>query len=30
MDRAFEDSEVVKVLNGDKAPGPDGFSLAFF
>jgi hypothetical protein len=33
MVRAFEESEafeVVKALNGDKALGYDGFSLAFF
>jgi hypothetical protein len=33
LERAFEESEVlevVKALNSDKAPGPDGFSLAFF
>ena len=23
-------SEVVKAMNGDKASGPDGYSLAFF
>jgi len=30
--KVFEESEVcevVKALNGDKAPSPDGFSLAF-
>ena len=33
LDRRFELDEVfraVKELEGDKAPGPDGFSLAFF
>ena len=33
LDRAFTEEEVfeaVKHMNGDKAPGPDGFSLAFF
>ena len=33
LDRAFTKEEVfeaVKQMNGDKAPGPDGFSLAFF
>jgi hypothetical protein len=33
LERAFEEEEVKKVvsaLNGDKAPGPDGFSMAFF
>jgi hypothetical protein len=33
LERAFEESEVVKVvkaLNGDKALGLDGFSMAFF
>jgi hypothetical protein len=32
LERAFEEEEVKKVLsamNGDKAPGPDGFSMAF-
>jgi hypothetical protein len=31
--RDFEEKEVwevVKAMNGDKAPGPDGFSMAFF
>ena len=33
LDRPFEEEEVVGVINdfnGDKAPGPDGFSMAFF
>jgi hypothetical protein len=33
LERAFEDEEVKKVvsaMNGDKAFGPDGFSMAFF
>uniref|UniRef100_A0A2N9GEX2 Reverse transcriptase domain-containing protein n=1 Tax=Fagus sylvatica TaxID=28930 RepID=A0A2N9GEX2_FAGSY len=33
LDRPFEESEIVHVVqgcNGDKASGPDGFSLAFF
>jgi hypothetical protein len=33
LERAFEESEIfemVKTLNGDKALGLDGFSLAFF
>uniref|UniRef100_A0A2N9EQD7 Reverse transcriptase domain-containing protein n=1 Tax=Fagus sylvatica TaxID=28930 RepID=A0A2N9EQD7_FAGSY len=33
LDRPFELDEVVQVLKGlqgDKAPGPDGFSMAFF
>jgi hypothetical protein len=33
LEREFEESEVYEVvrnLNGDKALGPDGFSLAFF
>jgi hypothetical protein len=33
LERAFEEEEVRKVvsaMNGDKAPGPDGFSIAFF
>ena len=33
MVRPFDEEEAVRVLkgfNGDKAPGPDGFSLAFF
>jgi hypothetical protein len=32
LERDFEESEVfevVQAMNGDKAPGPDGFSLAF-
>jgi hypothetical protein len=32
LDRPFEEMEiedVVRGCNGDKAPGPDGFSLAF-
>jgi hypothetical protein len=32
LEREFEESdvyEVVRTLNGDKAPSPDGFSLAF-
>jgi hypothetical protein len=30
MEREFEESEVLEVVrnfNGDKAPGPDGFSM---
>ena len=33
LDRSFEEDEVFRVVqdfNGDKAPGPDGFSMAFF
>jgi hypothetical protein len=33
LKRAFEEEEVRKVvfaMNGDKAPGPDGFTMAFF
>ena len=33
LDRPFEEEEVFEVIhecNGDKAPGPDGFSMAFF
>ena len=33
LDRPFEEEEVFKVIhdrNGDKAPGPNGFSMAFF
>jgi hypothetical protein len=33
LDRSFTEEEVlevVKVMAGDKAPGPDGFSMAFF
>jgi len=30
LEREFEKPEVVQDLNGDKAPGPDGFTLAFF
>jgi hypothetical protein len=33
MERAFEEEEVrnvVSAMEGDKAPGPDGFSMAFF
>jgi hypothetical protein len=33
LDRPFEEDEVfnvVKNFNGDKAPGPDGYSMAFF
>jgi len=33
LERAFEEKEVwdvIKELNGDKAPGPDGFTVAFF
>lgn len=32
VDRAFEEMEVWEVvqdMNGDKAPGPDGFSMGF-
>ena len=33
LDRPFDEVEITNVVrgcNGDKAPGPDGFSLAFF
>lgn len=33
MDRPFDEEEVFGVVhdfNGDKAPGPDGFTMAFF
>ena len=33
LDRPFDEDEVFGVINGfngDKAPGPDGFSMAFF
>jgi len=32
LERAFEEEvrKVVSVMNGDKASGPDGFSMAFF
>jgi hypothetical protein len=30
LERGFEEREVVREMNGDKAPGPDGFSMAFF
>jgi hypothetical protein len=33
LEGEFEENEVwevVRDLNGDKAPGPDGFSMAFF
>jgi len=33
MERAFEEEEVrnvVSAMDGDKVPGPDGFSMAFF
>ena len=33
LDRPFEEEEVFGVVsgfNGDKSPGPDGFSIAFF
>jgi hypothetical protein len=33
LERAFEEKEVwdvIRDLNGDKAPGPDGFTAAFF
>ena len=33
LDRPFDENEVFGVINGfngDKAPGPDGFSMAFF
>jgi hypothetical protein len=33
MEREFDENEVwevVRKLKGDKTPGPDGFSMAFF
>ena len=33
LERPFEENEIINVVqgcDGDKAPGPDGFSLAFF
>jgi hypothetical protein len=33
LERVFEEQdvrEVVREMNGDKAPGPDGFFMAFF
>ena len=33
LERPFEETEIFKVIrefNGDKSPGPDGFSMAFF
>ena len=33
LDRPFDEEEVFGVINdfnGDKAPGPDGFPMAFF
>ena len=33
LDRPFDEDEVFRVVhdfNGDKAPGPDGFTMAFF
>ena len=30
LEDPFEEREVIKGMDGDKAPGPDGFSLAFF
>ena len=33
LERSFEETkifEVIKEFNGDKSPGPDGFSMAFF
>ena len=33
LERPFEEAEifeVIKEFNGDKSPGPDGFSMAFF
>ena len=33
LERSFEKDEillVVRDMEGDKAPGPDGFSMAFF
>ena len=33
LERHFEETEILEVIkefNGDKSPGPDGFSMAFF
>lgn len=33
LERPFEEEEVLKALGemcGDKAPGPDGFTIAFY
>jgi hypothetical protein len=30
LEEPFEEREVIKGMDGDKAPGPDGFSMAFF
>ena len=33
LDRPFDEAEIFEVIqnfNGDKAPGPDGFPMAFF
>ena len=33
LERSFEKDEILSVvrdMEGDKAPGPDGFSMAFF
>jgi hypothetical protein len=32
LEREFEEKvwDVIRDLNGDKAPGPDGFTMAFF
>jgi len=32
LEREFEEEvwDVVKVMNGDKAPSPDDFTMAFF
>jgi hypothetical protein len=33
LERAFKEEEVRRVvltMNGDKAPGPEGFCMAFF
>jgi hypothetical protein len=30
LEEPFEEREVIKGLDRDKAPGPDGFSLAFY
>jgi hypothetical protein len=30
LERDFEEGEVVKVMNDDKVPGPNNYSMVFF